>query len=247
MFTIFTMKWERQTKGHQLPAVCDYGSEHVNKMFNMLKRNLTLPFRFVCITDNITGLDPDIETIRLWDLFANLGGCYRRLFVFSPVMKKYLGDKFISIDLDAVITGNLDELFSLDDDFRINEYAIHKRCHATHQYYNGGLFMMKAGARAKVWHTFYKNPEKVINEIKKRNEGKARPELVGSDQAVIAHILGEGEKTFNDKMGVYDYSLLSRNGRGKFLPTDAKIVLFAGKRDPSTELNKSPWIAENWR
>ena len=38
-----------------------YGPEYVNRLYNMTARNLTLPFKFICFTDNGAGLDKNIE------------------------------------------------------------------------------------------------------------------------------------------------------------------------------------------
>lgn len=247
MLTIVAMKWKRNTTGHIIPHVIDYGPDHVNRLYSSLKRNLTIPFRFVLISDDFSGLFAGIEKIQIWDTFSELGGCYRRLFLFSDNIRKYLGDRFVSIDLDCVITGNLDTIFSRKEDFIINEYPIEENNNATHQYYNGGLFMMTAGCRKQVWDIFSKKPLKIIEEIKERNKDKARLELIGSDQAVLAHLLGPGEALFNKKDGVYDYRKLSRQGGGKELPDDAKIVLFPGKRDPSTQYYNNKWIQEKWK
>ena len=37
-----------------------YGPEYVNVLRAMIKRNLSLPHRFICFTDNKTGLNADI-------------------------------------------------------------------------------------------------------------------------------------------------------------------------------------------
>ena len=39
-----------------------YGPEYVNRLHNMVKRNLTIPHRFVCFTDDPKGLQEGIET-----------------------------------------------------------------------------------------------------------------------------------------------------------------------------------------
>ncbi len=247
MLTIVAMKWKRNSTGHIIPHVIDYGPDHVNRLYSSLKRNLSIPFRFVLISDDFSGLFNGIEKIQIWNTFSELGGCYRRLFLFSDNIRKYLGDRFVSIDLDCVITGNLDTIFSRKEDFIINEYPIEENNNATHQYYNGGLFMMTAGCRKQVWDIFSKNPMGIINEIKERNRNKVRPELVGSDQAVIAHLLKNNEALFTKKDGVYDYRRLSNKFRGKALPAGAKIVFFPGKRDPLTEYYENSWIEENWK
>jgi len=34
-----------------------YSSEYVNKLYHMCKKNITLPFRFICMTEIIDGIE----------------------------------------------------------------------------------------------------------------------------------------------------------------------------------------------
>ena len=223
----------------QLPSSIDqYGPQHVNILYHSVQRNTTVPHRFICVTDDPKGLDPNIDVIDLWDYCRYLGGCYNRLYIFSPDIEDLLGPRFIAIDLDCVITSNIDHILNRTEDFIINQYDIEANNHATHQYYNGGIIMMNAGARDEVWYDF--DPSTTPDLIQPR---KDRVEIVGSDQAWIAHRLGPGETTFTKQDGVYDYRRLYDR---KILPDDAAIVMFPGKRDPFTEYKRAPWIREHW-
>ena len=42
-----------------------YSPDYVNILFNMVSRNLKNPFKFVCFTDDATGIDPKVETFDL--------------------------------------------------------------------------------------------------------------------------------------------------------------------------------------
>lgn len=240
MISVVAFKWQRSTEGMQLPrSVEQYGAQHVNILYRSVQRNTTVPHRFICVTDDPSGLDSGIEVVDLWDYCKYLGGCYNRLYIFSPDIEDLLGPRFIAIDLDCVITSNIDHILNRTEDFVINEYDIEANRHATHQYYNGGIIMMNAGARDEVWYDF--DPSTTPDLLQSR---KDRIELVGSDQAWISHRLGPGESTFTKRDGVYDYRKLDNR---KILPSDAAIVMFPGKRDPLTEYTKAPWIREHWR
>lgn len=237
--TVVCFKWHRQKTGLELPHVCDYGPRHVNILKRAIDRNTTQTHRFICVTDDWQGLNDDIEVVQLWDKCLALGGCYNRLYVFSEVMRKYLGDRFVCIDLDCVVTGNLDALLARREDFIINSYPKGGQGCATQQHYNGGLFMMDAGCRKQVWDTFDLERSPAILE-----ERKTRREVCGSDQAWIAHTLGDGEAMFTQTDGVYDYRVLGNRG---ILPSDAKMVFFAGRRDPSIERQTVSWVRNHWQ
>jgi len=222
-----------------------YGPEHVNKLHNGLKRHLHIPFELCCITDLDGGFDDGIKIIPIWDDLRDMGGCWNRLKVFSAAMKKTIGPRFVSIDLDCVITGDVTPLFDRKDDF-----LIWKNVHR-HTPYCGSMFMMKAGARREVWDHFNRD----ISLRQCRETG-----FVGTDQAWIGTALGPDEAVWTEADGVYSLARhiasakelpdrARRKGTTIGLPDNARIVFFHGARDPSQpELQrKHPWIAQHWQ
>ena len=238
MISIVTFKWKNSKQGYKLKNPVEYSAEHVNILYASIKRNTTIPFKFFCVTDDTTGIAPEINTINLWDKCKNLGGCYNRLFIFSEEVKDLFGPRFISIDLDCAIVSNIDDILRNDNDFVINTFY---NTGSWGQKYNGALIMMDTGSRSKVWKTFdYEESPKLMAEMKKQEK------LVGSDQAWIQYVLGEDENRFTpDDDGVYDYKSLKKFDYE--LPSNAKIIFFPGKQDPKLKKENIGWIRENWR
>lgn len=238
---IVCFKWNH-TGGYKLPSlnvIGQYTAEHVNRLYRAVQRHTTVEHEFICITDDPEGVE--CRTIPLWDKCRELGGCYNRLYVFSKDMKELIGDRFMCIDLDCVVTGSLDTLLSRDEDFIINKfYGVSKE-----QYYNGGVFMMDAGARSEVWERFAEDPQAALDIIE---EKKKKRKLIGTDQAWISYVLGRGEALLDDEDGVMAYYQLrnSREGVGKELPDKACMVLFAGQIDPTTCYHTDRWVQEHW-
>lgn len=232
MLTFVCFLWHRESRGFQLPAICDYTVEHVNILSHMLRRCVKVPHELVCVTDMPNGLEPQIRAIKLWDTYRELGGCYLRLRMFASDVDKWLGnDHFIMIDLDCVMVNDCTSLFVAKDDFRMNTYnSVLKE--TNDQTYNGSLIAMKVGARSEIWNDF--------NPITTPQVVQDDPLVIGSDQAWIRHRLGRNEKRFTNADGIYEARQV-RNG----LPEGAKIVFFSGKRDPS--LDSTPWVRENWK
>ena len=78
----------------------------------MVARHYRRAHRFVCITDDAKGIDGDIRTVPIWNDFAHLRGpngvnCYRRLRAFSAEAADLIGPRFVSLDLDCVITADV--------------------------------------------------------------------------------------------------------------------------------------------
>ena len=231
MLTFVCFKWEPVRTGFQLPSVCKYGPLHVNVLRSMLERHVRTPHRLVCVTDDPTGIGPGVEIVPLWDKCRALGGCYNRLWVFSREAGRLFGDRFVCIDLDVVLVRDCTSLFARPEPFVINAYNP-IMAEKNDQRYNGGMFMLKAGARSSVWEKF--DPAVTPQEV------QADPLTVGSDQAWIRRHLGRDEPRWTNADGVYEARQVRHS-----LPGNARMVLFAGKRDPS--LFPYPWVRAHWR
>lgn len=203
-----------------------YTARHVNCMQHAVKEYLSLPHEFVCITDMPQGLNKDIRVIPLWDDYRNLGMCYMRLKAFSEEMREIIGPRFVWLDVDCAVVGNLDPLFSRTEPFIAWANIVPPTP------YCGSLMMMDAGARRKVWDEF--RPE--------RRREAAR--YIGSDQAWVGHILGKSEPVWTHRDGVFNIGAVRRPS----LPAHAKIVFFCGPHDvsQSKEQRFCPWMQQYW-
>lgn len=209
-----------------------YTPEHVNTWAKMLHRNVTLPHRFVLLTDQLDAdYDPLIEPVPLWDDWrtikndnwgANKAHCYVRLKAFSEEASELLGQRFVSIDLDCVVLQNLDDLFDRPDDFLIYRRQVQAIPFDQINAYQGSMWMMTAGARKQVWEKF--NGMESIHAARK---------YMGTDQAWYRHILGPDEKGWSTLDGVYGWPAIRRELRWKRTPPpDARIVFFYGGVKP---------------
>lgn len=239
MLTIVCWKWKPEEGAKHQWKRDGFSAYHVNALRASVERNLTLSHRFVCVTDDFKGLHSSVETVNInrhFREFKDFGGCYRRLKAFDMATAlACFGTKFISLDLDVVVTGNLDSLFQFDD-FRIWEDSFHRRTP-----YCGSLWGMRSGAREFVYSDFLKDPEGCI---RKAQAGK----MMGTDQAHISRCLHPGETSWTIADGVYNYNTRVRRPNNQ-LPPNAKLVFFNGKYDPSQpELQRvCPWIGDYWR
>lgn len=235
MLTVVTFKW-RAPPGYR----SSFGGEHVDVLRRMVRRHYPDPHRFVCVTDDVAGIrEPDVELFELWPDFSTVRNpsgpknpsCYRRLRLFARHPGEWLGDRFVVLDLDAVILGDLRPLWNRPEDF-----VIWKSCTSGNPY-NGSMWMLRAGARPQVWRDF--NPDLSPRETKAAG-------LYGSDQAWIAHALGPNEATWSARDGVHSYRNEIQHGRG--LPRGARVVFFHGKTDPwDPEAQRLPWVREAYR
>lgn len=95
-----------------LKAGTKYGAEYVNRLKSMIDRNITVPYRFYCFTDDNKGLNPEINIIPL-PVEKRLQGWWWKPYIFK---KGHFsdGDEILFFDLDMVIIGNIDKLINFE-------------------------------------------------------------------------------------------------------------------------------------
>lgn len=236
MLTVVTFLWKPAPMYRS-----KFEGKHVDILRRMVKRHYLGEHRFVCITDQPETIKgKDVEVFQLWDDFANVRNpsgmknpsCYRRLRLFAKNTGSWLGERFVCLDLDCVITGDVTPLWDRTDDFVI------WRSTTNGNFYNGSMFLLRAGARPEVWERFDPIQSPILTK-------GAR--LYGSDQAWIAYTLGGGESTWDETDGVFSMRNNIAPGGGQ-LPTNARIVFFHGKGDPwEASMQRLPWVAKNYR
>jgi hypothetical protein len=107
---VICMKWGRL-----------YGPEYVNHLHAGVRRHLSLPHRFVCFTDDASGLHPDIEVfpVPALGLPAGHGDTrWQKLAVFRRELADLSGTTLF-LDLDLVIVDSLDPFFAAPGRFLI--------------------------------------------------------------------------------------------------------------------------------
>lgn len=236
MLRIVTWRW-KPPEGYR----SKFGPETVNILASMIERHYPKRHQVICVTDDPAGIDGSIKVLPIGDLYANLPSphghgqpsCYRRLRMFSADAKKEFGPRFVSIDLDVIITGDLRPVWDRPEDFVMWGNTNPQTT------YNGSMVMMRAGARRQVWEDFDPASSPAM--------AKAAGQF-GSDQAWISYKLGPGEARWGKEDGVLSYrnDILPRGGG---LPHSARVVFFHGRFDPwSPEVyRRHQWVRDNWR
>lgn len=236
MITVLFWKWNKDKYRSVFTA------DHVNIAAAMVARNTTLPVRFVCITDDSRGIAPHIRTIKLWDNPAPEYGnstrpnCLCRLRAFSAEMVDLLKtEKLVWLDLDMVVTGNIDNILGAPEDF-----AMWGDTHPRLRQYNGSLCVMKPGAYSFVWDDF-----KGLQSLQQAHAAG----FFGSDQAWISYKMGHEHRKFTTEDGVYSYKNHYREMNKIAMIEGCSLVFFHGQYDPWHESVQSrhPWVKEHYR
>lgn len=109
-----------------------YGARDVNRLFSMVKRNTSLPVTFHCFTGETEGLDPAIQThprpiMNVPDAL-NKYAYKKEAGLCDDALGGLAGERVFFFDLDSLIVGNLDELFTYpqgDEFYIIKDWNTH--------------------------------------------------------------------------------------------------------------------------
>lgn len=154
------MKW-----GTLYPAV------YVNVLYRACRAAITGQFRFVCLTDNAEGLLPEVEAFAIPDLgltdFDWKKGGWPKLTVFAADLYGLTG-RALFIDLDTVVCGGLDEMFTHPGEIAVidtgpNWRAGHIRAP---QVAGTGIFAFTLGAHPWIVENFAARPQHFVAQYR---------------------------------------------------------------------------------
>jgi hypothetical protein len=236
---VICMKW-----GDKFPP------EYVNKLYGMVARHLSLPFRFVCFTENGSDIRPEVELQPLPELDIPSGlpeRGWRKLSVFAPDFGGLSGTTLF-LDLDVVIVDSIDALFTVPGEFLI----AHDKHKPSRMEGNSSVFRFEIGAYPEILRYFEAHFEEIRREVR-------------HEQAYLSrqmHKLGKLEFWEDRWVPSFKYhcapSWLASWFRAPCIPEGAKIILFHGLPNPPEairgisgkwyrHIQPSPWITEHWR
>lgn len=216
-----------------------YDENDVRKLYAGILRNTRKSFRFILMTECDRGSMPgERRQIPVCDSeLLKTPGCFARLRMFDPEWQKALdlgpADKLVQIDLDAVITANIDPVFDRPESFCI----LQKVNSVNPCPYNASLVMLAPGEHHEVWSEFSIEAARALPYFE-----------FPDDQGWLAQKLpGAPGWAPGDGQGVYAFQKPGWPGGswGFDLPKDARIVSFIGKRKPARYSSVS-WVQQHW-
>ena len=97
-----------------------YGADYLNRLYRMVRRHVSGPIRFVCLTDDPSGALPEIECFDCPEIAIPAPHCLRgwrkvNLYGSSDHLYGLEGD-WLYLDMDVVVTGSLDSFFDYEPD-----------------------------------------------------------------------------------------------------------------------------------
>lgn len=235
-----------------------YPFEYVNILYQMVERNLTLPHRFICLTENSQGIRGEVEIKPLPDFdepgpeYLRYCLAWRKLTLFKKKLYDIEG-KILFLDLDVVIVDNIDCFFSFSDKLSIIENWSQKG----RLIGQASVICFEKGRYARLVEKFRHNPEAVL--------------VNRTEQVYITRELGRDGFDFFPEAWCKSFKFHCLPGgflNGFIAPTQipkgAKIIVFHGNPKPDEALagiwggyvpwykrfyktlKPAEWIADHW-
>ncbi|UOM34202.1 hypothetical protein [Acuticoccus sp. I52.16.1] len=232
-----------------------YGSDYANTLFNMVRRHTARPLRFVCFTDDSTGLDPSIEAMPLPPIDlppSHINKAWRKIALTQAGVGGLAG-RFLFLDLDVVITGSIDDFFDFAPE--ATYCVIENWTQKGSGIGNTSVFRLTVGAHTEVYETLMADPAGTVARHPNSQTFKSR--TISSKTFWPAPWCVSFKHTL---MPPFPLNYL-RTAR---LSAGAKVVCFTGYPNPDhardgvwpektwyKRLHKHvrpvPWIAQHWQ
>jgi hypothetical protein len=219
-----------------------YGREYVERLRNMVSRNLNIPYEFVCLTDDqhpIEGVrsiyQPSAGYNKLW---------WHKIHMFDPDLD--IKGRIIYFDLDLIIHDNIDKLLLNFCNQFLGIRDFNRKFHLDWKYLNSSVLSWTHGTQNKIFTEFKKNPSSAMK--------------LHGDQDWIWRISGDKIVFWPDSwIQSYKWEIRSRDEidmsirenrtfktvRNPSIPKDCSITVFHG--DPNPDKILDPYVIDNWR
>jgi hypothetical protein len=194
-----------------------YSAEYVNKMYNMIHRHVTMPYNFYCFTEDSSGLNPNIN-IRPLPAEFPISGWWYKTYLFRK--EHFTSGINFYIDLDMVITKNIDEFLTYDVPFMGTRNVMYLNKPKVNSL-GSCILKWPAGKYHDIWDTIEREPKRTLKYL--------------GDQDYIYERYPSIQYCPDHWLASYKWS-----------PdlTQAKIVAFHGIPRPHDV--HDPFILENW-
>lgn len=219
-----------------------YHRGYVERLRNMVSRNITMPYKFTCLTDDQTPMD-GVDIIYQPNARYQKGW-WHKVHMFDPELP--LSGRILYFDLDVVIHNNIDKLVS---NYNNSEFLgirdFNRKFYSTWQNLNSSALSWIHGNEKDLWLNFKKNPFEA-------------QKLHGDQDWIWKN--SKGHLTFWPDNWIQSYKwevrsrneLIIENGKRNFKSIDNDMIpdknccvtVFHG--DPKPQAVQDKFVVDNW-
>jgi hypothetical protein len=230
-----------------------YGAEYVNQLYGMVRMNLSRPFRLICLTDDRTGIRPEVEILPLPAMGTTEGIQVRgwwKVGLFSEEVGDLSGPALF-LDLDVVIVGSLEPLFDLPGEVVVpRDYRIIR---VRRDYFVGNTSVLRfpVGRHPEVMEQFRRDFDGIRRRLRNEQEYVS---YFFHELGILRYWPAEWCPSFK-RHCVAPWPIC--HFRAPRLPEGARVVVFHGRPKPEEALVgkggkwyrpilPTPWIRDHW-
>ncbi len=211
-----------------------YGPDYVNRLYSSIQRHTERKTKVYCLTDDIIGINKNVicKPLPKITLPKNISfSPWRKMSVWQFPLYDLIGD-VLFLDLDLVITGNLDRFF----DYKPGRYCVIENwTQIGKNIGNTSCFRLPVGKHSSIFNKFQENPKKYW-------------EKYHIEQIFLSKEIKDQVFWPNDWCKSFKHNLLPnwpmRIWQPAKLPKETSIVAFTGKPDPE-DVIKGKWPVKN--
>jgi len=239
-----------------------YPTEHVNRLYRAVLRNTKRDVDFYCMTENADGLDSGINVLPLAEQpydarmvtaqkTVKKQGALKKIAMFNPALYSENVGPVLALDLDILITGDLDELADFAPGHVVMRGPFAPDAEPR-TYGEGSFIKFEPKHHSFLYTSMAENPEGAVEMCK------------GSEQTYTSATAHQNEMFTpypSDWIVSFKYHCRPKRPLNLLvapkLPEQARIVCFHGrpnvdeamngfKSDPLHSTKPAKWISDNW-
>ena len=222
-----------------------YSADYVNKLYNMVQRNCTIPHEFVCLTDDSSNLNQNIKVLQLPN---NLQGWWCKPYMFSKELP--LNGTILYMDLDIVLSNNIDCMFTYEPGQWCTIRDFTRVMRSDWKRYNSSVVRFNTGQLHKVWEEFARDQQSIQRRFFGDQDWlyeathKTNPAKLYPDRWIMSW------KWEIRKSKDFAPGGTRGNKKLKYIeqvtpPPECCVTVFHG--DPNPHNCVDPWVVDNWK
>lgn len=224
-----------------------YPKSYTEKLYNMVKRNTTVPFKFYVITDQVTlypephfhAVEPIVDDIGWW--------C--KLQMYSKELLP--PGEYLYMDLDVVIVDNIDCFFEHSDFGILRDFIRPDEGLLPGKEYNSSIVKFDNRRTDGIWQYYQQNKKQWLNHQKEIH--------FFGDQNVVSSYLNHYPDFVTPFPDRWAWSFKKGWERGKWagkrrgefigntIPKQGKVCVFHGDPNPTQVIDQYEWIQKHYQ
>ena len=219
-----------------------YSIAYVEKLRNMIDRNITVPYKLYCLTDDPTPINGVQLIIQKNAGYAK--GWWHKVHMFDPSLP--LSGRILYVDLDVVICNSINKLVQISGNTFMGIRDFNRKFHRDWKYLNSSVMSWVHGTQNHIYNQFIGNPQAAMR--------------MHGDQDWTWKCAKDRIKFWPENwIQSYKWEIRDRselqviNGVRQFttirndisVPNDCSICVFHGSPDP--EIVQDKFVIDNWQ